>query len=106
MSDTPAVNPSVPAPDPPEGFTLDLARLNTRYVNFCRVTSMAEEVVLDLGMQSIDRGTEPIWVAGQRISLGLYTATRLLGALQSALQQYEATFGVVEPDIEKRLGPR
>ena len=106
MSDTPAVTPSVPAPDPPEGFTLDLARLNTRYVNFCRVISTAEEVILDLGMHSIERGTEPICVAGQRISLGMYTATRLLGALQSALEQYEAAFGVLEPDIEKRLGPR
>jgi hypothetical protein len=106
VSDTPAVTASAPAPDPPEGFTLDLARLNTRYVNFCRVTSTAEEVVLDLGMHSIERDAEPIWVAEQRISLGLYTATRLLNALQSTLQQYEATFGVVEPDIEKRLTRR
>ena len=103
MSDTPAVAPSAPSHDAPESFTVEVGRLNTRYVNFCRVTATAEEVILDLGMHSIEYSTDQAWEAEQRISLGVFTAKRLLAALQSTLEQYEATFGTVEAEIEKRV---
>jgi hypothetical protein len=34
-----------------------------------------------------------------------YTAKRLLHALQMTLQRHEATFGVLEIDVQKRVHP-
>ena len=75
------------------------------YANFCRVTGTPEELLIDFGLNSQTFGvpTEPI-VVTQRIVTNLYTAKRLLHVLQLTVQRHEATFGVLEIDVQKRAG--
>jgi hypothetical protein len=76
------------------------------YANFCRVTGTPEELIIDFGLNPQPFGvpTEPIKVT-QRIVTNLYTAKRLLYALQMSIQRHEAAFGVLEIDVQKRVNP-
>ena len=76
------------------------------YANFCRVTGTPEELIIDFGLnpQPFGMPTEPIPVT-QRIVTNFYTAKRMLHALQLTLQRHEATFGVLETDVQKRVRP-
>ena len=82
------------------------SRVITSYANFCRVTGTPEELIVDfaLNQQSIGIPTKPIEIT-QRIVVNFYTAKRLLAALQLSLQRHEATFGVLETDVQKRVRP-
>ncbi len=77
------------------------------YSNFCRVTGTSEEVILDLGLnaQTNEVPPKPISI-NQRIILNYYTTKRLLAALQLTIQRHEASFGVLETDIAKRVKPK
>ncbi len=48
--------------------------------------------------------TEPIAIT-QRIITNYYTAKRMLHALQLTIQRHEATFGVLELDVQRRVQP-
>ena len=48
--------------------------------------------------------TTPIPVT-QRIITNYYTAKRMLHALAMTLERHEATFGVVEVNVERRVRP-
>lgn len=76
------------------------------YANFCRVTGTPEELIIDFGLnpQPIGVPTEPIPVK-QRIITNFYTAKRMLHALTMTVQRHEATFGVLEIDVQKRVRP-
>lgn len=76
------------------------------YANFCRVTGTPEELIIDFGLnpQPIGVPTQPI-VITQRIITNFYTAKRMLHALQLTVQRHEATFGVLETDVQKRVRP-
>ena len=76
------------------------------YGNFCRVSGTPEELIIDIGMNKQPTGipSEPLKVS-QRIILNFYTAKRLLAALQMAVQRHEATFGVLETDVQRRVRP-
>ena len=76
------------------------------YANFCRVTGTPEELIIDFGLNPQPFGvpTSPIPVR-QRIITNFYTAKRMLHALQMSIQRHEATFGVLETDIQKRVMP-
>jgi Protein of unknown function (DUF3467) len=76
------------------------------YSNFCRVIGTPEEVLLDLGLNEnpLAAPTVPI-VVTQRVVLNYFTAKRLLHALHLTVQRYEAAFGVIEVDVQKRLSP-
>ena len=76
------------------------------YANFCRVTGTPEELIIDFGLnpQPFGMPTEPIPVT-QRIVTNFYTAKRMLHALQITLQRHEATFGVLETDVQRRVRP-
>jgi len=77
------------------------------YANFCRVTGTPEELIIDFGLSSQQPSgaqTQPI-VITQRIITNYYTAKRMLHALQLTVQCHEATFGVLETDIQKRVRP-
>ena len=76
------------------------------YANFCRVTGTPEELIIDFGLnpQPIGIPTEPIPVT-QRIITNFYTAKRMLHALTMTVQRHEATFGVLEIDVQKRVRP-
>ena len=76
------------------------------YANFCRATGTPEELILDFGLNPQPFGvpTTPIPVT-QRIIVNFFTAKRMLYALQMTLQRHEATFGVLETDVQKRVQP-
>ena len=76
------------------------------YANFCRVTGTPEELIIDFGLnpQPIGVPTQPIPVT-QRIITNFFTAKRMLHALQMTIQRHEATFGVLEIDVQKRVRP-
>ncbi len=101
---------SVPAatsgqqPSQQPALRVDASRAEACYANFCRVTSTPEELIIDFGLNPQPMGipAEPI-VLGQRVVTNFYTAKRLLQALQMTLDRYEATFGVLETNVQNRV---
>lgn len=86
---------------------VDDSRAIASYANFCRITGTPEEVIIDFGLNPQPFGpvTDPV-VISQRIVTNFYTAKRMYAALQLTLQRHEATFGVLETDVQKRVvGP-
>ena len=83
---------------------IDDSKVIATYANFCRVTGTPEEFIIDFGLnpQPIGVPTAPIPVT-QRIVTNFYTAKRMLHALQMTIQRHEATFGVLEIDVQKRV---
>ena len=100
-----AASPSRPVPGPAQ-VSLDETKATAAYANFCRVTGTPEELIIDFGLNAQPFGTPtaPISVS-QRLIVNFYTAKRLLAALQMTLQRHEATFGVLETDVQKRVMP-
>ena len=76
------------------------------YSNLCRVTGTPEELIVDFGLNPQPFGvpTLPIPLT-QRIVMNFYTAKRMLHALSMTVQRHEATFGVLETDVQKRVQP-
>jgi hypothetical protein len=97
-------------PAPPQAqrvqVQIDDAKALASYANFCRVTGTPEELIIDFGLnpQPVGLPTQPI-VITQRIITNFFTAKRMLHALQLTVQRHEATFGVLETDIQKRVRP-
>ncbi len=85
---------------------IDDSKAHSAYANFCRVTGTPEELILDFGLNSQPFGvpTEPVSV-DQRLILNFYTAKRMMHALQMTIQRQEATFGVLETNVQKRVNP-
>lgn len=73
------------------------------YSNFARVTSTAEEVIIDfcLNPNPFQTGRQEITVS-QRLIMNFYTAKRLFSALGMTLQRHEQTFGAIELDVRRR----
>jgi hypothetical protein len=85
---------------------VDAEGLLAAYANFFRVTGTPEELVLDFGLntqQMTTAGTPETVKLSHRLVLSFYTAKRLLGALQWAVNRYETNFGVLETDFQKRM---
>ena len=74
------------------------------YANFCRISGTPEELLIDFGLnpQPVGTARQPI-VVSQRIVTNWYTAKRLLSVLQMTVARHEATFGVLETDIQRRV---
>ena len=85
---------------------IDDSKVLATYANFCRVTGTPEELIIDFGLNPQPFGipSHPIPVS-QRIITNFYTAKRMLHALQLTIQRHEATFGVLETDVQKRVRP-
>ena len=85
---------------------IDDSKALAAYANFCRVTGTPEELIIDFGLNPQPFGvpTQPIPV-NQRIITNFYTAKRMLHALNLTIQRHEATFGVLEIDVQKRVRP-
>jgi len=85
---------------------IDDTKAMALYANFCRVTGTPEELIIDFGLNPQPFGvpTEPIPVT-QRIITNFFTAKRMLHALSLTIQRHEATFGVLETDVQKRVRP-
>ena len=98
----PDAAPAQPRPQ----IQIDDSKVMASYSNFCRVTGTPEELIIDFGLNPQPFGvpTEPIPVT-QRIVTNFYTAKRMLHALQMTIQRHEATFGVLETDVQKRVQP-
>jgi len=92
----------------PQRFQVEIddSKVMANYANFCRVTGTPEELIIDFGLnpQPFGLPTSPIPVS-QRIITNFYTAKRMLHALQLTIQRHEATFGVLETDVQKRVRP-
>jgi hypothetical protein len=88
-------------PQPPT-FATDPRTLQAVYSNFCRVSVMPEELVLDFGLNTQTGGAqEPVQLT-QRLVINYYTAKRLMNALLNVVNQHESTFGVLEIDPQRR----
>jgi hypothetical protein len=85
---------------------IDDSKVMATYANFCRVTGTPEEMIIDFGLnpQPVGVPTHPIPV-NQRIITNFYTAKRMLRALELTIQRHEATFGVLETDVQRRVRP-
>jgi hypothetical protein len=85
-------------------FNVDTSAMSSTYSNWYRVTGTPEELILDFGLnpQMGQMPTEPIKLT-QRLVMNFFTAKRLLGALQFAVQRHESFFGVLEVDVQKRI---
>jgi hypothetical protein len=107
-------DPKSPVPaagaTPPEGqrqqVNVDASKAQTAYSNFCRVTGTPEELIIDFGLNTQPMGvaSAPIEIS-ERIVMNYYTAKRMMAALHMSLQRHEATFGVLETDVQKRVMP-
>jgi hypothetical protein len=100
--------PQAQAPAQPQRVQvqIDDSKAIACYANFCRVTGTPEELIIDFGLnpQPVGVPTQPIPVT-QRIITNFYTAKRMLHALQLTVQRHEATFGVLEIDVQRRVRP-
>jgi len=104
--DSTAAHPQAARPPQRVQIKIDDSRAIASYANFCRVTGTPEELIIDFGLNTQPFGvpTAPIPIS-QRIITNLYTAKRMLYALQMAVQRHEATFGVLEIDVQRRVRP-
>jgi len=105
MADTP--KPLDPAPGPAQSEIILLEKgAHIAYSNFARVTSTAEEVIIDfcLNPNPFQTGRQEIPVS-QRLIMNFFTAKRLASALAMTLQRHEQTFGSIELDIRRRAQP-
>lgn len=93
-------------PQQRQQIQIDDTKANVAYANFCRVTGTPEELIIDFGLNPQPFGvpTTPIPIT-QRLIVNFYTAKRMLHALQLTVQRQEATFGVLETDVQKRVVP-
>jgi hypothetical protein len=101
----PAQGDAAPAQQRPP-FRVDDSHIVASYANFCRVTGTPEELIIDFGLnpQPVGIPSDPVIVT-QRIVTNYYTAKRMLQALHLTVQRHEATFGVLETDVQKRVMP-
>ena len=92
-----------PAPTPPQ-FTTDSSTISAVYANFCRVSLLPEELVLDFGLntQLVPTPTETVKLT-HRVVMNFYTAKRLLGLLNNVVGQHEQMYGALELDFQKRM---
>jgi hypothetical protein len=102
----PGTAPQVPAQVQPQQaqIQVDDSKAVAMYTNFCRVTGTPEELIIDFGLNPQPFGvpTVPI-VITQRIVTNFFTAKRMLHALMMTIQRHEATFGVIETDVQRRV---
>jgi len=98
----PAAQPAQQAARPQ--VEIDDSRAEALYANFCRVTGTPEELIIDFGLNPQPFGVpkHPI-PCNQRIITNFYTAKRMLHALTLTIQRHEATFGVLETDVQRRV---
>lgn len=82
---------------------VDESKLVAAYANFCRVTGMPEELIVDFGLNTQPLGAThaPIAVT-ERVVMNYFTAKRLLQALGASISRHESVFGALETDIVKR----
>lgn len=88
-------------------FPVDMSGVATTYVNFCRVSYMPEEVILDLGLNSTmePNPQAPVKIT-HRLVLNYYTLKRMTRLFTTTIEQFESTYGPIEVDANKRVKRR
>ena len=75
-----------------------------QYANFCRLSGTTEELLMDFGLDSLPTETTTHKaIITRRVATGWHTAKRLMHALLQTVDRYEAVFGVLEIDAQKRV---
>ena len=100
--------PQVPAQAQPQQpqIQVDESKAVALYTNFCRVTGTPEELIIDFGLNPQPFGVPTVPIAiTQRIVTNYFTAKRMLHALMMTVQRHEATFGVIETNVQRRVHP-
>jgi hypothetical protein len=84
--------------------TIEPPSLQPIYTNFARVMGSPEELILDFGLNTDPMGSSntPVKIS-ERLVMNYFTAKRLWAALGVSLKRQEATFGVLETDVTKRV---
>jgi hypothetical protein len=74
------------------------------YSNFCRISSTAEEVFLDFGVNENPFAEGPTVVTVDRVVIMTHVRAKMLQAvLAKAVSAYEEEVGVIELDVRKRV---
>jgi len=86
---------------------LDEREMTTSYANAFRTNGMAEEVLLDFGMNMLvppgqQKQAEILFKVSNRVVLNYYSAKRLAIALSQLIRRHEEQFGELEMDMAKR----
>lgn len=83
---------------------VDMSGVDTSYTNFVRVTSTPEEMLLDFGINvQSDKGRKTPIQMQQRVVMNYYSAKRMAGAVNLAIERHEKAFGPIETDVRKRM---
>ena len=104
----PDTAPQAPAQAQPQQaqIQVDDSKAVPMYTNFCRVTGTPEELIIDFGLNPQPFGVPTVPIAiTQRIVTNFFTAKRMLQALMMTIQRHEATFGVIETVVQRRVHP-
>jgi hypothetical protein len=102
---TPLATPVAAAPQAQPQVAVDDHGVAARYVNFCRVSGTPEELILDFGLNAnVPGGETEAITATERVVTNYYTAKRLYQVLAMTIQRHEAAFGIIEVNVEQRLG--
>ena len=104
----PGTAPQAPAQAQPQQAQIEIddSKAVPMYTKFCRVTGTPEELIIDFGLNPQPFGVPTVPIAiTQRIVTNYFTAKRMLQALAMTIQRHEATFGVIETDVQRRVRP-
>jgi hypothetical protein len=83
---------------------IDDSQATTHYATVARVTSSAEELVIDFseGMRPTEKANVSVMKIGARIILNPWAAKRLAISLGQTVHRYESVYGELEIDPRKR----
>ena len=99
-----AYKPAVPPTPQPAQVEVDDSKATADYANFCRLSGLPEELLIDFGLNLQPAGiTTQSVVVTQRIVTSWHFAKRLAHVLQLTVERHEAAFGVLETDVQKRV---
>ncbi len=87
---------------------VDESAMTASYANSFRTNGMAEEVMLDFGLNVVtppakpDANPEILFKVNQRVIMNFYSAKRLAITLSQLIRRHEEQFGELELDVQKR----
>jgi hypothetical protein len=86
----------------PEGARIrfDTANLKSSYANVCTLNSTREEIVFNFGAnQAWEQAQNEVLIElSHRVILSPFAAMRLLGTLQTVMNDYQARYGALLPE--------
>ena len=113
-----SATPDVPAPVEEQAraqtgqqqvrLRVDEREMTSSYANAFRTNGMAEEVMLDFGVNMVipspqqQNQPEILFKVSNRVVLNYYSAKRLAIALSQLIRRHEQQFGELELDVNKR----